>query len=158
MAQQHTQHVQPHSLPSIWMYRATSECSRVISVFLQISSECSRVLPSAWTDIQQKGFLFWQIVHRGCQGLGVWGVSVSELEGDLAFLFSLFVGMLDCSSFWQFDRWMQHFTVGFLLARLRSLVQSILRFPDGQSELKLRSLPVKRKISVTKSRNLKNNL
>jgi len=48
---------------------------------------------------------------------------------------------MDCSSSSRFDCFKQHFTVGALLARLRNLVQSILRFPEGQSELKLRSLP-----------------
>ena len=80
-------------------------------------------------------------MQRSCQGLegaGVWG-----LGGDLDLLLSRFAGT-DCSSSSRFDCFTQHFTVGSLLARLRSLVQRILRFPEGESELKLRSLPVKK--------------
>lgn len=131
------QHAQPHSLPSRWMCRANSEFSLLPFVFSLISSERSRVLPSS-TDIQQWGFLFWQIKHRWCQGwesIVTWGC---ELELELDF----FLSFLE-----EFDCFTQHFTVGFLLARLRNFVQSIFKFPAGQSELKLTSFPAKSKMS-----------
>ena len=131
------QHAQPHSLPSRWMCRANSEFSLLKFVFSWISSERSRVLPSS-TDIQQWGFLFWQIKHRWCQGwesIVTWGC---ELELELDF----FLSFLE-----EFDCFTQHFTVGFLLARLRNFVQSIFKFPAGQSELKLTSFPAKSKMS-----------
>ena len=71
-----------------------------------------------------------------------------EPRGDLVLRFNLFDGKSPCSLSPQVGCRTQHFTVGFLLAPLLSFVQSILRFPDGQSELKLRSLPVKGKVQV----------
>ena len=82
-------------------------------------------------------------MQRWCQGFE--SECVGGLGGDLGLLLSLLAGA-DCSSSSRFDRFKQHFTVGALLARLRNLVQSILRFPEGQSELKLRSLPVQKSV------------
>ena len=71
-----------------------------------------------------------------------------EPRGDLVLRLNLFDGKSPCSLSPQVGCRTQHFTVGFLLAPLLSFVQSILRFPDGQSELKLRSLPVKGKVQL----------
>ena len=71
-----------------------------------------------------------------------------EPRGDLVLRLHLFDGTLACSLSPEVGCRTQHFTVGFLLAPLLSFVQSILRLPDGQSDLKLRSLPVKGKVQV----------
>ena len=114
------------------MGRKTSDCSLVLTVnSLSVS-----------IDIQQYGFCFWHILQRRCHRFEATGVSVWELDGEVDLLLRRFAGA-DWSVSARLHCFTQHFTVSSLLARLRSLVQSILRFPHGLSALQWRSLPAR---------------
>lgn len=130
IAQQQLQQVQSHSLPSTCMDRKTSDCSQVLTV----SSFSFSI------NIQQYGLCFWHILQRRCHRFEATGVCVWGLDGEADLLLRRFAGV-DWSVSARLHCFTQHFTVGSLLARLRSSVQSILRLPPGLSALQWTSLP-----------------